>query len=139
MVATERKNNAKPVVFGIAVFAFLLFFFAVLYPMPVMNADDFQYITDMRPAIPSPTLWNPTRVLPEILMPICGNLAGALTALGLGTFIECQVFVVALALSLFITLYVMVFEWLLEKRFDVSRFEAVLISVIFLILHVCIA
>jgi len=118
-----------------AVFLFMLFYFTVLHPIPIMDGDDMVYIMHFRPAIPIPFSWNPSRVLPEVLMPLCGNLAGIMAAAGIGSFMNCQVFSLALFLSFFIAFYVGCCVNLMEKRMGLGRFPAVCLSILFLMLH----
>lgn len=129
------KSKFPRILFFWTIFVALLVFFSVLYPFPVIDGDDINYITNMRPAFPVPGMWNPTRVMPELLMPICGNFAGVMAAIGFGSFIECQVFVVAAVLGLFICFYVYTFQLLLKKRFLMSEFSSLCFAAIFLLLH----
>ena len=87
------------------VFAAMLLFFTVLHPIPIMDEDDVIYTVLSRKAIPIPGAWNPSRMMPEILSCVCGNLAGVFAALGFGSFIDCQVFVLGMMLSAFIAVY----------------------------------
>lgn len=117
------------------VFAAMISFFTLFYPVTAVDADDLNYIVNTRPAIPLPNAWNPGRVLPEVLMPICGNLAGFLAALGLGSFFNCQVFSLALILSAFICLYIFSFTVFMEKKFEAPRFRSLMYALLFLLMH----
>ena len=129
------RKSLENVVFCIAVFSAMLIFFTVLHPIPIMDEDDVIYTVIVRKAIPIPGSWNPSRMMPEVLTSLCGNLAALCTAFGFGRFIDCQVVVYGLLFSLFITAYVWAFFQLLEKRFFCSRFQAVCLSILFLMLH----
>ena len=63
-----------------AVFAAMLVFFTVLHPIPIMDEDDVIYTVLVRKAIPLPGSWNPSRMMPEVLMSLVGNLSGLATA-----------------------------------------------------------
>lgn len=121
--------------FILIVMAFFTVFFTVLHPVPIMDGDDMIYILQSRAAIPYPGAWNPAKVLPEVLMPLCGNLSGMMAALGLGSFMSCQVFVLALMFSAFIGFYTYCFMRVLEKRMGADRFTAIALSVLFLLFH----
>lgn len=130
-----RCRMAAPL-FMTAVFVFCFLFFTKLYPVPVMDMDDMLYINHFRVAIPIPFFWNPSRVMPELLMPLSGSLAGVMTAAGLGSFIDCQVFTTALFLSFFITLYVYEFFRLCESFGGrAKQYRALCLSLLFLVLH----
>ena len=131
----SKKRIYGNVIFCVAVFSAMLVFFAVLHPIPIMDEDDVIYTVLVRKAIPVPGSWNPSRMMPEVLTSLCGNLAALATAFGLGRFIDCQVAVYGFVLSIFITVYVWAFFQLLEKRFSCSRFQAVCLSILFLMLH----
>ena len=136
-VKTEhfRRAAVERTVFCLTVFFSMLVFFAVLHPIPIMDEDDVLYTVLSRPAIPIPGYWNPSRMMPEVLMPLCGNLAALCARLGFGSFIDCQVFLLAAMLSGFITAYVYAFRRLLELRFHTESFTAVCLSGLFLLLH----
>lgn len=136
-VKTEhfRRAAVERAVFCLTVFFSMLVFFAVLHPIPIMDEDDVLYTVLSRPAIPIPGYWNPSRMMPEVLMPLCGNLAALCARLGFGSFIDCQVFLLAAMLSGFITAYVYAFRRLLELRFHTESFTAVCLSGLFLLLH----
>ena len=129
------KHKHQIHLFVITVFLLMLMFFWKLYPIVAVDADDINYLTNIRPAIPIPGFWNPIRVLPEVLMPICGNLAGVLSSLGLGSFFDCQVFTIALALSFFISLYTYTFCLFMRKCLNSSIDRSICYSIIFLLFH----
>ncbi len=136
MIQTHSKRQKwEEALFCVAVFAAMLVFFTVLHPIPIMDEDDVIYTVLVRKAIPLPGSWNPSRMMPEVLMSLVGNLSGLATALGFGRFIDCQVFVLGAFFSAFITAYVFAFFRLLEKRFASGRFQAVCLAVLFLMLH----
>lgn len=131
----SKRQKWEEVLFCMAVFAAMLVFFTVLHPIPIMDEDDVIYTVLVRKAIPLPGSWNPSRMMPEVLMSLVGNLAGLSTALGLGRFIDCQVFILGAFFSAFITAYVFAFFRLLESRFASGRFQALCLAVLFLLLH----
>ncbi len=117
------------------VFCSMLVFFTLLHPVPIMDEDDVIYTVLVRKAIPLPGAWNPSRVMPEVLTSLCGNIAALCTALGFGRFIDCQVVVLGVILSLFITAYIYAFFCLLRIRFACGEFQAFCLSTLFLMLH----
>ena len=134
----EQKTGQRrrsDLFFCLAVFAAMLVFFTVLHPIPIMDEDDVIYTVLSRKAIPIPGAWNPSRMMPEVLSALCGNIAGLCTALKLGRFINCQVAVLGIMLALFITGYAYSLLRLLEKRFEAGRFAALSLVILFLELH----
>jgi len=131
---TDRDRRID-LLFCLAVFAAMSVFFIVLHPIPIMDEDDVIYTVLSRKAIPIPGAWNPSRMMPELLSSLCGNLAGLCAALHLGRFIDCQITVLGLMLGAFITGYVYSLKRLLEKRFRFGQFSAVCLGLLFLLLH----
>lgn len=123
------------ILFCAAVFLAMLLFFTALHPIPIMDEDDVIYSVLVRKTIPVPGGWNPARMMPEVLMGLCGHLAAMCTVLGMGRFIDCQVFLLGLMLSSFITAYVIAVRTLLERRFQAGRFVSGCLSLLFLLLH----
>ena len=130
MLEHSKQKTLKSVVFCMAVFCAMLVFFTVLHPVPIMDEDDVIYTVLIRKAIPIPGAWNPSRVMPEVLTSLCGNLAALCTALGFGRFIDCQVVVLGVIFSLFITAYIYTFFRLLRVRFDCGEFAAFCLSIL---------
>ena len=131
----RRRATAERWLFALAVFLVMAAFFTLLHPVPIMDGDDVIYTVVSRKAVPRPGAWNPTRMMPELLMGLCGNLAGLAAAAGLGSFIDCQVAVLAVMLSAFIAGYAAAFRRLLEKRLGMGRFSAVGLTLLFLLMH----
>ena len=131
----NKKKEWKSILLCITVFLVMLVFFTVLHPIPIMDEDDVIYTVLVRKAVPIPGAWNPSRMMPEVLTSLCGNIAALCAAFGLGRFIDCQVTVYGIVFSLFITAYVWAFFRLLRIRFSCSQFQAVCLSALFLMLH----
>ena len=74
MLEGFKKGKWVAPVLCVAVFAAMLVFFTVLHPIPIMDEDDVIYTVLVRKAIPLPGSWNPSRMMPEVLMSLCGNL-----------------------------------------------------------------
>jgi hypothetical protein len=58
-----------------AVFVFMFVFFYNIHPLVILDADDWTYVSYSRMALPSARYWNPSRILPELLMSGCSNFA----------------------------------------------------------------
>lgn len=135
MKQNTDRNRRINLLFCLAVFAAMSVFFIVLHPIPIMDEDDVIYTVLSRKAIPIPGAWNPSRMMPELLSSLCGNLAGLCAALHLGRFISCQVAVLGLMLAALITVYAYSLKRLLETRFRFGPFPAVCLTLLFLLLH----
>ena len=100
--------------FCAGLFLLLFLFFDAAHPLALLDLDDWAYFSYARTAIPSPSFWNPSRILPELLMPLCGSAAGLLNSLFFHDYAAAQVFAVAVTYSLFITAYLAAFLRLME-------------------------
>lgn len=130
----ERGRRLPELFFFLALFLGMLLFYVFAHPLVLLSLDDWAYFGYARIALPFPTFWNPSRVLPEVLMPLCGNLAALLYAC-FGDYGKAQIFSLALAFSLCIAGYIFSFCRLLRKKLGLARFPAMLLSLGFLLLH----
>lgn len=136
MVKSKRKVNI-PERFGwTAVFLGLFVFCFFIHPQVILDYDDWSYVSALRPPVPSPTFWNPSRVLPEVLMPVCGYL-GALVyrffpALG---YIRAETLCFSLVLSLMLLLYLRTFSLFIRKYLPLGTGKMFLAVGFFFLLH----
>jgi len=137
MKSMREKTKAQLMlgVFALGVFAFLLVFFLGYHPLTVNNLDDWTYMMFRRPAVPQSTQWNPAKVLPEILMPACAQLAVWLVMPLTGDYITALSIVFNVVFCLFITLYIMMFSRLIMRLTGMDAPVTVLLSALFLVFH----
>lgn len=69
-----RDERWKIWIVNIGLFVFLLIFFIRICPIIPYDKDDWIYIGQMRVPFPLWRNWNPSKVLPEVLMPMCGYI-----------------------------------------------------------------
>lgn len=129
------KDSVIHGLYCLAVLVFLLVFFIGYRPLIVSNSDDWTYISFTRSAVPKAGLWNPAKVLPEILLPACAQIAVWFVLPVTGEYIWSISLVMGAVLSLLILLYVYQFDCLLIERFKLPLSYAVLTSALFLIFH----
>lgn len=68
-------QKAKVLSLMFAIFAFFMYFFTIAHPVYPFDIDDWGNMISMRWAHPIPYDWNPTKVLPEMLLPLCTEIA----------------------------------------------------------------
>jgi len=94
----------------IAVFVF----FTSMYPSVPFDADDWYYLSGFPVSpvpIPHPGVWNPTRILPEHLMPIAGYFSAYIVYPLTGDYLHSFAITTALLISLFMTaLYISLYR-----------------------------
>lgn len=128
-------QSISTVLFCLTVFICMFVFFFCCHPIVVLDADDWQYLSYVRPAVPYTGFWNPSRILPEILMPFCGTVALAIFRIFPIGYIEAQTVVFGFTLAVFITAYVYAFVRLIETKFCFSRQLSFLFGGLFLSFH----
>ena len=121
--------------FVLTVFAFLLVFFCAYRPVVLDNMDDWTYISFTRRAVPLWKYWNPTRVFPEIFMPVCAQLGVFLMYPFTGDYVWSVSAALNLALCVFAALYFAFFCRILYRKMGIAESVGVMISVLFLVLH----
>jgi len=131
----ESGTRLPYVLFALGVFAFLLVFFFAYRPVMLDNMDDWTYISFTRSAVPKWNYWNPSRVLPEILMPFCAQLGVWFVLPFVGDYVLSVTYALNFALCLLITLYICAAACLLKKLMKTSAAMTVLLGTLYLILH----
>jgi hypothetical protein len=126
--------------FIVAVFAtFFLLFCTSLRIVPFDN-DDFGHLVFFRKAIPLAGSWNPTRIFPEILMPLIGHFTASLITLSGAPVspelaIDAPSVATAVVGAAAISLYTYCFIRLLRKLLDTSTATNIFAAIFFLLLH----
>lgn len=68
------------IIVQIVIFILMICFFSVWCPLTLYDADDWKYISYSRIPLPMWKGWNPSRVLPETLMPLAGKISGKIAS-----------------------------------------------------------
>lgn len=134
---TEKRAGERLVYGGflLGVLVFLLVFFLHYRPLIVDNMDDWTYLAFTRAAVPIWKSWNPAKVLPEILMPACAQVAVWFVMPFTGDYVGSIALVTGVFLSLMITLYIALFARLVAERMRLGAPLTVLVSALFLVFH----
>lgn len=119
----------------ILVFGFLCSFFCLFHPITVLDSDDWVYLSYLRLPIPVLHYWNPSRILPEVLMPACGYFAAFITLLFGFNYIKAVIFVIGFVTSFFITFYFFEFYKLLTDKYSINSLNSFFLTLIFFFLH----
>ena len=130
-----KKNKFIEIIFFIIIFLFFFIFFAKIHPIVLFDTDDWYNSIFSRSAIPIIGEWNPTKVLPEILMPFVVTYGNSFMSLFSNDFMSNMIYVNAFVVSIFITIYISMFYKLIKKRNSESLVTNILITIIFIIFH----
>ncbi len=112
-----------------------VFIFYMIHPFFVFDADDWTYISQIRKPIPNWNYWNPTRVFPEVVFPICGYLGVKVVMPLTGDYIGSIAIVFAVAVSITIVIYFALALHFLDKQFDLTVFQWILLYIVFVLYH----
>lgn len=74
----NKKEKVISFIFLIMISLFFIIFYVVIHPIVLFDSDDWIYCNVSRDAIPLYRTWNPTRILPEVLMPLCTKMGAYL-------------------------------------------------------------
>lgn len=99
------KEKVVDSLFWIAIFAGIFVFFYKLYPLYLYDVDDWLYAHYIRKIVPLAFNWNPSRILPEFLMPLVSTASFYLFYPLSGDLIDACALGYGLFLSALITVY----------------------------------
>lgn len=109
----------------VSLFLFILFYLTQLNPLLPYDGDDWRYVGGVRLPFPIWGAWNPTRVLPEVLMPLGGTIAAFVIYPISKDYVASLAFTEALIETVFIFTVLYLFYRLLVKRELLSKWSAV--------------
>ena len=132
---SEKKQNLILLLFVFLIFISMFLFFFRVHPLYLFDSDDWKYAVYTRLPIPIWKDWNPTRVLPEILMSFIARLGSLLIYPITNDFIKANAVANAIVVGLAISLYVYSFNRLLRLRYETGFFVSLGLSLLFLLLH----
>lgn len=130
-----RKEHVLLIGFSTFIFLSMLLFFLKIHPLIIYDADDWLYASYFRLPIPIWNDWNPSRVFPEIFMPLCSTLAVYLLMPLTHDYIWSLALMYGIIVSFFITLYVSAFALFLREKMKTSVSNSIIISMFFFIFH----
>lgn len=116
-------------------FIFLFIFFTQIHPLVPFDSDDWEYLVTDRGFLPSLRNWNPSKVLPECLHAIVGFIAAFILNPIIHDYVTSIICTHSIVVSLFIIIYLLSAQNLIEWKFNISRICSHIIIIIFFILH----
>lgn len=129
------KAHKYALLLATGVFLLIYIFFSQIHPVYPYDADDWTYLFMSRGMYPSMGYYNPTRVLPEILMPLAGQISMSVVYPLVGDITLAVCYTSSFILALFITAYIVLFYRMLLKVTKLSTAPAFFLSLLFLALH----
>lgn len=132
---TKKSSRVAIVILGLGLFIMCLVFFWQVHPLIIFDTDDWCHLSLCRKAVPLFGVWNPTRVLPQELMPLCNSIAAWVLRPITNDYLDAITLMNALIAAIFITIYMLLFANMLLKRLHTCTAQAVMLTVLFFILH----
>ena len=130
----QKRERILNIMTQAGIVAFLLYFFIKLCPLVVFDCDDWMYLYNYRLPIPIWKGWEPTRVMPETLMPIAGWLAARIIYPIYGDYVYSVTIVSAIIITVMITLMCLCLQRLLVVRYHLTIKSAIACEILFLVL-----
>ncbi len=130
------KSNKIPFIL-LAVFVFIItyIFFTNIHPLVIYDADDWTYVALARQFIPILHAWNPAKLFPETLMPLCGSIASFIIYPITQDYIGSFTIVTAFVVAFFISIYIYTFSRLLYKKSSLNITTTIALTVLFFLFH----
>jgi hypothetical protein len=110
-------------------------FFIKIHPIIIFDTDDWYYSFANRGAYPISSAWNPTRVLPETIMPFVLLFGTNILSIFSDNYINNVIVINSIVVSSFILLYVYSFYNLLKEKFKLNILYNFSITILFILLH----
>ncbi|MCQ2519091.1 MAG: hypothetical protein MJ107_01030 [Lachnospiraceae bacterium] len=104
----------------IALLICMAVFFLWAHPLYIYDTDDWTYISNNRLGIPMPNAWNPTKVLPECLLPLIGEIGATVIYPFTGDYIQSIAFATGIFVSVLFTVFLVFFSIIIKNKFSLS-------------------
>ena len=130
---TSGKKKQVAVISQLAVFGLFLFFFLRINPIIPYDADDWMYLSVFRIPLPLISAWNPTKVLPETLMPFVGWSAGHIFYPMLRDYVLSVTVAGGILLAIFVTLFGWSFYVFVKDRLHFPAFRSLCFEIVILL------
>lgn len=132
---SKLREKLPIILFVIVAFLCFYVFYTVSHPLYIYDTDDWTYVSLSRHALPQTSQWNPTKILPETLMPLAADLGVRFIMPFMGNYIDAMASSFAIIVSIFIIVYLLLFGKVLKGKFLLSNTYVVLLLVILTLLH----
>ena len=112
-----KENKLAIGMFSI-MFIFMVLFFGYINLVVVYDGDDWCNLSYLRAPVPKWGIWNPIKVLPEILTPLAGHIAAYIANPILNNYIFAITLTTAFILALIITIYFIMYYRIAREKFN---------------------
>lgn len=127
-----RQSKRYVLIIQVLIGLFLLFFYAKWCPLALYDTDDWIYIAYDRAPIPIWGGWNPSKVLPETLMPLVGRMSARWIYPITQDYVTAVTWGSAIVMSVLITALCYLVYRLIHHRMGVSAPLSIVAELLFL-------
>ena len=128
-------SKFKKSVFWICIFIGLFVFFSYVHPVYLFDTDDWNNISARRFGLPLWGWWNPSKVLPEVLMSYAGDFGVWFIKPFVGNYIISLMIACALVYSFIITLYFYGMSAVTEVKLGLKGAKNYVLTLLMVLLH----
>lgn len=133
MVVCKEKLYRR--LWYVSVFVFVFVWFTQVHPLVLFDADDWNYASYIRLALPEWGGWNPARVFPETFMPLICNISVRVLYPLTGDYLYSIMAGSAFVVSACIVAYVYSFDQLIKRLFRLTAGPSIVVSFVFFLFH----
>ena len=127
-----KKNRiTKTLLFNICIFLIMVLFFTKICPVIPFDGDDWYFNGSIRLPFPMWRIFNPIKVLPEVLEPIGGYIGAYIVYPITNDYIGAISTTQAIIISLFIVMLFYNFYDFVRNKYNKSEIESILFEAIF--------
>ena len=134
MVKVIEKNGLLAL-FLMLVFLYVFVFYTRMHPLYMFDIDDWYHVYMTRPIYPIWNGFNPSKVLPEILMPLVFEIAMSVIYPFCFDITLSMCIATSAVLALLFTTYIYCFYNLLRIKIGLSQNESIVVSLLFFLFH----
>lgn len=132
----EKLHIKRPyIIIGILVFLSMFIYYYIAHPLYIYDVDDWLYIGSVRHVWPSVNQWNPTKILPETMMPLISAIGAWVVYPITGDYIQALSWVYAVFTASIITCYFIMIAHVVKKVTDIQGWPLFLLIFVFFLLH----
>lgn len=132
---SRLKSRLYVVLIAIIIFVCMIIFYTEAHPLYIYDMDDWDYVISVRHALPSLTQWNPTKILPETLMPLVSWIGAYIIYPHSGDYIQALCYAFAFFTSLVIAVYTSIIAALIKKLYEISDNTLLVVMSLFMLSH----
>lgn len=128
------KHRAVSITLVVLTFTFFMVFFTKLHPIALLDSDSWYYAYHHRHAWPVWKSWNPTRVFPEVFMPLVSMFSAHIIYPITGDYF----FSLTIGYSLVVSAAITLLTWMVYRHFyreGNGSIECLALAILFLICH----